>query len=155
MNLTHSKVSIFAPEDQLAEVMRVVDSKMRRLKHLQMLIELLSWDSKATGNFMSCNPLLADDHSMKNSKDHLDRVVMSFFDLNEFVDVAGFLVWGHMLDRGWLVFDFNAIKKRTAYVDFQQRNLSKHGNKESEANHKMKGEVRVQHVYQQRRDLWR
>jgi hypothetical protein len=107
MQLTCPKVSILAPEDQLTEVMRVVDSKMRRLKHLQMLIELLRWDSKATGNFMSCNPLLADDHSMKNSRDHLDRVVMSFFDLNEFIDVAGFLVWEYMVDRGWLVFNFN------------------------------------------------
>ena len=93
---------------------------------------------------MSCNPLLADDRSMKNSKDDLDRVVMSSFDLNEFIDVAGFLVWEHMVERGWLVFSFNAIKKRPAYVDFQQRNLLKHGNMDSETNHEIKGEVRVQ-----------
>ena len=80
--------SRLAPEDQLAGMMRVVDSKMRRLKHLQMLIEFLWLDSNATGNFMSRNPLLADDTSMKNSKNNLDRAVMSFFDLNEFIDVA-------------------------------------------------------------------
>ena len=76
---------------------------------MQMLIELLWLDSEGQGNFMSCTTL-NQQHEFNKSNDHLNRVVMSFFDLNECLPVDGFLSWDHMIDEGWLVFNFDTLQ---------------------------------------------
>ena len=35
---------------------------------------------------------------------------MSFFDLNECLTVDGFLFWDHMIEEGWLVFNFDTLQ---------------------------------------------
>ncbi|CAL1170921.1 unnamed protein product [Cladocopium goreaui] len=96
-------------KEDLDPLLEAVDRKLRRLKNLQMLIELLWLDSEGQGNFMSCTTL-NQQHEFNKSNDHLDRVVMSFFDLNECLPVDGFLSWDHMIDEGWLVFNFDTLQ---------------------------------------------
>ena len=96
-------------KEDLDPLLKAVDRKLRRLKNLQMLIELLWLDSEGQGNFMSCTTL-NQQHEFNKSNDHLNRVVMSFFDLNECLPVDGFLSWDHMIDEGWLVFNFDTLQ---------------------------------------------
>ncbi|CAL1132101.1 unnamed protein product [Cladocopium goreaui] len=96
-------------KEDLDPLLEAVDRKLRRLKNLQMLIELLWLDSEGQGNFMSCTTL-NQQHEFNKSNDHLNRVVMSFFDLNECLPVDGFLGWDHMIDEGWLVFNFDTLQ---------------------------------------------
>ena len=42
---------------------------------------------------------------------YLNRVVMSFFDLNDCLAVEGFLGWDFMIEEGWLVFNFEKNRK--------------------------------------------
>ena len=96
-------------KEDLDPLLKAVDRKLRRLKNLQMLIELLWLDSEGQGNFMSCTTL-NQQHEFNKSNDHLNRVVMSFFDLNECLTVDGFLFWDHMIEEGWLVFNFDTLQ---------------------------------------------
>ena len=96
-------------KEDLDLLLKAVDRKLRRLKNLQMLIELLWLDSEGQGNFMSCTTL-NQQHELNKSNDHLNRVVMSFFDLNECLTVDGFLGWDFMIEEGWLVFNFDTLQ---------------------------------------------
>ena len=69
--------------------------------------------------------------------------MISFFDLNQFLDCDGFVVWNYMHYQGWFILNFDALK-RTAYVDFQQGGCLKHDNSNQfRSGHDMAGTIKV------------
>ena len=88
-------------------LLKTIDSKLRRMKRLQMLIELLWLQSPKHGNFMTCNIL--KDNSSNRSNDHLQKMTLSFDDLGKCLDEEKFLNWDLMKEHGWLVFNFDAL----------------------------------------------
>ena len=88
-------------------LLKTVDSKLKRLKSLQVLIELLWLQSPKHGNFLTCNIL--KDKSSNRSNNYLQKMTLSFHDLGKCFDEEKFLNWDLMKEHGWLVFNFEAL----------------------------------------------